>query len=85
MPGLINTHWHLLAGSAAASDEAVDQYIEDVVAVVYLGPGDELGTLESGKIADIIVIDGDPLVDVSHLTRVAVVIQGGRIVFDNRQ
>ncbi len=51
---------------------------------VYLGLGDELGTLESGKIADVILIDGDPLTDISDLTSVEVVIQGGRVVVDNR-
>jgi len=51
---------------------------------VYLGLGNELGTLESGKIADVILIDGDPLTDISDLTSVEVVIQGGRVVVDNR-
>ncbi len=51
---------------------------------VYVGLGDELGTLEPGKIADIILIDGDPLADISVLTSAAVVIQEGRIVADNR-
>ena len=51
---------------------------------VYLDLGNELGTLESGKIADVILIDGDPLTDISDLTSVEVVIQGGRVVVDNR-
>ena len=51
---------------------------------VYLGLGNELGTLESGKIADVILIDGYPLTDISDLTSVEVVIQGGRVVVDNR-
>lgn len=53
-------------------------------AAVYLGLGDELGTLEPGKIADIVIIDGDPLAEISDLTSTAIVIQGGRIVVDNR-
>ena len=53
-------------------------------AAVYVGLGDELGTLESGKIADIILIDGDPLADISLLTSAQVVIQGGRVVVDSR-
>ncbi|MEE8252170.1 MAG: amidohydrolase family protein [Gemmatimonadales bacterium] len=53
-------------------------------AAVYVGLGDELGTVVSGKIADIILIDGDPLADISVLTNAEVVIQGGRIVVDNR-
>ena len=54
-------------------------------AAAYLGLEDELGTLEAGKIADIAIIDGDPLADISDLRNVEVVIQGGRIVVDKRQ
>jgi len=55
-----------------------------VNAASYLELGDEIGTLEVGKLADIVIIDGDPLADISHLANVKVVIQGGRIVVDKR-
>ena len=43
-----------------------------------LGLLDELGTIEKGKIADIIVVAGDPLSDVeSAMRRVYAVIKGG--------
>ena len=50
----------------------------------FLGLDDVLGTLEPGKIADIVIIDGNPLTDITDLERVRVVIQGGRIVVDKR-
>jgi len=53
-------------------------------AAEYLGLGDELGTLERGKIADIILVDGDPLADVADLMKVKVVIQGGQVTVDRR-
>ena len=53
-------------------------------AATLLGLGDELGTIEAGKIADIVIIDGDPLTDISDLERVRVVIQGGKVVVDRR-
>ena len=53
-------------------------------AAVFLYLQDELGTLEPGKIADIVIIDGDPLSDIEDLTNVQVVIKGGEIVVDNR-
>ena len=42
------------------------------------------GTVEPGKIADIILIDGDPLAEISDLMKVQLVIQRGRVVVDNR-
>ena len=50
----------------------------------FLDLDDDIGTLEPGKFADIVIIDGDPLADISALANVVVVIKGGRIVVDNR-
>lgn len=44
------------------------------------GHGDELGTLEPGKLADVIVVDGDPLEDLQAMSQVVLVIQNGEIV-----
>jgi imidazolonepropionase-like amidohydrolase len=43
------------------------------------GHGDELGTLEVGKLADLIVVDGDPLEDLQAMSRVTLVIKNGEI------
>ena len=40
----------------------------------------QVGTLEAGKDADLLVLDEDPLEDVQHLTRVAAVFKGGQRV-----
>jgi imidazolonepropionase-like amidohydrolase len=53
-------------------------------AAKFLGMDARIGSLESGKLADIVMIDGDPLEDISDLERVRVVIQGGRVVVDRR-
>ena len=44
-----------------------------------LGKGDDLGTLEPGRLADLIAVAGDPLQDVSELERVRFVMKGGRV------
>ena len=54
-------------------------------AAEYMDLGDKLGTLEPGKIADIVIVDGDPLTDSSALLDVVVVVMDGEIVVDNRQ
>lgn len=40
----------------------------------------DLGTLEAGKLADLIVVDGNPLDDLSALRDVEVVVKGGDVV-----
>jgi imidazolonepropionase-like amidohydrolase len=41
------------------------------------GVGDQVGTVEAGKDADLLVLDGNPLEDVENLTRVAAVFKSG--------
>ena len=45
-----------------------------------LGWSDKIGTLEAGKWADIIAVDGDPLQDVTILQHVKFVMKGGDVV-----
>jgi imidazolonepropionase-like amidohydrolase len=45
---------------------------------------DDLGRIAPGKIADLTVVDGDPLKLIFNLMNVAVVVQGGKIVVDHR-
>lgn len=44
--------------------------------------GNEIGTLEPGKLADIVIIDGDPLRTSDDLLNVVTTIKGGEVVFD---
>ena len=46
---------------------------------------DQIGTLESGKLADMVLIDGNPLTDINDLTKAVVTIKSGRIVSDSRK
>jgi imidazolonepropionase-like amidohydrolase len=49
-------------------------------AAIAVGRGDDLGTLEAGKLADIVILGSDPLTDEMALLDVDVVIKGGRVV-----
>ena len=42
-----------------------------------MGWDDRLGTLEPGKLADIIAVDGDPSSDIAAMSRVAFVMKDG--------
>jgi imidazolonepropionase-like amidohydrolase len=49
-----------------------------------LGRKDELGTVDPGKYADLVVLEGDPLADLKALGRVYLTIKDG-VVYDPRQ
>ncbi len=53
-------------------------------AATVCGLGDELGTIERGKIADVIVVDGNPLEDVERLVDVVIVVHNGVVIRDER-
>ena len=44
----------------------------------FFGLERELGSVSSGSIADLVVLDGNPLLDISHTRRIHAVIQNGR-------
>lgn len=44
-----------------------------------LGFGADLGTIEPGKIADIVILDADPLADIKNTRKVNTVIKNGRV------
>jgi len=48
------------------------------------GVGDKLGTIQPGKLADLIVVDADPLQDITNLRKPRLVFKEGRLVSDRR-
>jgi imidazolonepropionase-like amidohydrolase len=45
-----------------------------------VGMHDHIGTLAAGKLADVVVVDGDPLTDITAVQRVHTVVKGGQIL-----
>ena len=41
---------------------------------------DQFGTLEAGKLADLVAVDADPLLDIQNLSKVSLVIKDGHII-----
>jgi imidazolonepropionase-like amidohydrolase len=48
------------------------------------GVGAELGTVEVGKLADLIVVGANPLEDITNVRRLQLVLKEGRVVSDKR-
>jgi imidazolonepropionase-like amidohydrolase len=51
-----------------------------VTAAELLGVKDSLGSIEAGKLADIVAVPGDPLGDVAIMEKVDFVMKGGVVV-----
>jgi imidazolonepropionase-like amidohydrolase len=49
---------------------------------IYFNMTDSLGTVAQGKLADLVLLDGDPLSDIHNTSRVAAVVANGRL-FDS--
>jgi len=45
----------------------------------------EIGSIEIGKLADIIAVKGDPLKDITELEKVKFVMIGGKVVKNEKQ
>jgi imidazolonepropionase-like amidohydrolase len=50
----------------------------------FVGMADQIGTLEAGKLADIILLDGDPTKNIYEMLKTRVVLKEGKIVVDKR-
>ncbi len=50
----------------------------------FVGMADQIGTLEAGKLADIILLDGDPTKNIYEMLKTKVVLKEGRIAVDKR-
>ncbi|MFI4966889.1 MAG: amidohydrolase family protein [Caulobacterales bacterium] len=51
---------------------------------VLLGKADQLGSVEPGKLADLLLLNADPTADINNVKNIALVMKGGQIVDESR-
>ncbi|MCH7565209.1 MAG: amidohydrolase family protein [Gemmatimonadetes bacterium] len=67
----------MVAGGIAPLDAI---RIATLNAAIFLGKERDLGSIEAGKLADLVLLDADPLENISNTQRILRVIKGGRLV-----
>jgi imidazolonepropionase-like amidohydrolase len=45
-----------------------------------VGMAEDIGALAPGKLADMVVVDGDPLMDITAMQRIHTVVKGGEVL-----
>ena len=75
----LSNHWEmaLLAGGGMRPHEVLR--VATIEGAYALGLERELGSLEAGKVADLVVLDRDPLQDIRHARAVAFVMKAGTL------
>jgi hypothetical protein len=78
MQGL-GVHWELwsLASGGMTSLDVIR--VGTLLGAEAIGLGKELGSLEPGKLADLQVLDGDPLADIKNTNTIRYVMKDGRL------
>lgn len=77
LPGLsLHQEMQLFVDAGLAPMQALQSATAWVAS--YLGVADELGTLEEGKLADLVILADNPLQDIRYTRSIERVIQGGR-------
>ncbi|TLZ17679.1 MAG: amidohydrolase [Gammaproteobacteria bacterium] len=78
MPGL-GFHWELQAHTMGGMTPAEALRAGTIGSATHIGRGVEFGSLEPGKYADLVILERNPLTDISNTLAIAAVMEGGRL------
>jgi imidazolonepropionase-like amidohydrolase len=72
----LHREFELMADAGVRPMDIIVSATKNAAAV--MGRQSELGTLEKGKFADLVILDGDPLVDIKNTRKIFKVMKGGQ-------
>lgn len=75
-PG-IGFHWEMQAHALGGMDNAAVLHAATAGSAEAIGRLADLGTIEPGKLADLVILDADPRLDIANARRVEAVMRGG--------
>ena len=75
----LGVHWEMWTLSQGGMTNYEVMRAATIHGAEYIGMGDDLGSLEKGKLADLIVLDGDPLDDIHNTQHVKYTMVNGRL------
>ena len=78
----MGTPWELMLMATGGMPLHDVLRVGTIFGAISIGLDKDLGSVESGKLADLIVLDGNPLVDISNVKRVKYVMRNGQL-FDS--
>jgi len=78
MPGL-GFHWELQAHTMGGMTPTEALRAGTIGSATHIGRGADFGSIEPGKYADLVVLERDPLKDISNTLAIAAVMEGGRL------
>jgi hypothetical protein len=78
LPTAVHLELEELVAAGLTPAEAIRAATSSAARII--GAGNELGSIDVGKWADMAILDADPLADIRNTRRISTVVQGGRVV-----